>query len=118
MDTIFTDANQNIQDRPFVSAVEPLTVRLLLETAGPVSVSTRSDLFPIGSGKGIQLSNVLWTMVNLDPGQRLFIGATGINRVAVIIGPRDSIPVTPTSPPAPQPITKSPVAAPPWKQRF
>ena len=59
---------------------------LRLETAGPVAVSTRQDVPPVLSGKGILLGIDDVTIV-LSKGQRLFYSAEAINRVRFILEP-------------------------------
>ncbi len=63
-------------------------VELQLETAGPVAVSTRQEIEPVLSGKGILLPPDGEPIeFILSKGDRLFIAAESINRVKVIIEP-------------------------------
>lgn len=71
----------------FYSAEKWVRIRLLLETAGPVSVSTRQDITPVLSGKGILLQTGEYVEFTLARGDRLFIAASSVNRVQVIIEP-------------------------------
>ncbi len=63
-------------------------VTLILETAGPVAVSTRADLFPVLSGKGELLQTGVPMVFTLGKGQsRLYYGANALNRIKVQIEP-------------------------------
>lgn len=63
-------------------------VTVTLETAGPVAVGTRSELFPVLSGKGVLLdTDVPKTFVIGKGYSRLYIASTSINRVKVEIEP-------------------------------
>jgi hypothetical protein len=61
-------------------------VRLRLETAGPVAVSTREDVQPVLSGKGALLYDED-RVLTIPKGSRLWYGAQSVNRVAVVIEP-------------------------------
>jgi hypothetical protein len=63
------------------------TVKLTLETAGPVAAGTREDVFPILSGKGVLLDTGLEEEWVLAKGDRIFIGAESINRVKFVVEP-------------------------------
>ena len=76
------------ESNPMYSAQEWVRVQLFLETAGPVSVGTRVDLFPVLSGKGILLPPSGEPVKLLLPkGDRLYIAAEAINRVKFIVEP-------------------------------
>lgn len=60
-------------------------ITLLLETAGPVAVSTSANLRPVLSGKGILLPTGQPMPFTVSRGNRLYIAAEGINRVKVVI---------------------------------
>jgi hypothetical protein len=62
-------------------------LRLLLSTAGPVSVGSRDDVAPVLSGKGITLPTDVEVTFSLLKGNRVFIAAASVNRVRVIIEP-------------------------------
>ena len=64
-------------------------VQLLLETAGPVAVSTRQAIAPPSSGKGVLLPTGTNTFVAfpLKRGDRLYYVSDSVNRVKVIIQP-------------------------------
>lgn len=70
------------------SAEEWMKIRLVLETAGPVSVGTRESVTPVLSGKGILLeSDGEPIEFTIPKGNRLFIASESVNRVKVIIEP-------------------------------
>lgn len=70
------------------TAEEWMRIELALETAGPVSVSTRQEVVPVLSGKGVLLEPDGEPLEFIMPrGDRLFIAAESINRVKVIIEP-------------------------------
>ena len=64
-----------------------VTVRLILETAGPVAVSTRQELTPTLSGRGILLITDEPITFTLPRGDRLYYTADSVNRVRIIIEP-------------------------------
>jgi hypothetical protein len=84
--TYFTRPQDGSKD--FHAAAKWERVELQLETAGPVAVSTRQDIEPVLSGRGILLppdgEPIEFT---LGKGDRLFIASESINRVKVIIEP-------------------------------
>ncbi len=61
--------------------------RLILETAGPVSVGTSDDITPVLSGKGTLLTTNIPFEIDLAPGNKLYIAAEAINRVKVTLTP-------------------------------
>lgn len=70
------------------SAESWINISLVLETAGPVAVSTRQDVTPVLSGKGILLApDGEPTRFVLPRGDRLYIAAEAVNRVKVVIEP-------------------------------
>jgi hypothetical protein len=70
------------------SAESWIRAELVLETAGPVAVSTRQEIFPVLSGKGILLEADGEPIEFLLPrGDRLFIAAESINRVKFVVEP-------------------------------
>lgn len=68
-------------DRPWVK------VKVLLETAGPVSIGQSSQLLPVLSGKGELLRTDVEREFTIAKGTRLYIQCTSVNRVAVTIEP-------------------------------
>lgn len=62
-------------------------VKLTLETAGPVAVSTRQDITPALSGKGRLLPAGDEIDFFLGKGDRLYVTATAVNRVSVTVEP-------------------------------
>jgi hypothetical protein len=71
----------------FYSADQWVTVKLMLETAGPVSVSTRAEILPVLSGKGrLLITNIPQEWV-LPKGSRLYYGAENVNRVGFTVQP-------------------------------
>jgi hypothetical protein len=81
--TLFTKIGGN---HLVYSAEGWVRVVLRLETAGPVAVSTRQDVPPVLSGKGILLGVDDITLV-LSKGQRLFYSAEAVNRVRFVVEP-------------------------------
>ena len=73
--------------RLLYSAESWTKIRLRLETAGPVAVSTRQEITPVLSGKGILLPVGIPIDFNIPKGDRLFITAGAINRVTVFTEP-------------------------------
>lgn len=62
-------------------------VTLTLETAGPVAIGTVQDLSPVSSGKGELLTTDEPTRYTIAKGNRLYILATGVNRIKRKIEP-------------------------------
>jgi len=70
------------------SAEAWVRITLVLETAGPVAVSTRESVIPVLSGKGILLDpSRIPSVFTIPRGNRIFISAESINRVKVFIEP-------------------------------
>ena len=83
--TLFTRANGLTE--LLYSAETWVRVRLELETAGPVSVSTRENLAPVLSGRGVLLTTAEEQIWVLPKGDRLFWIAESINRVKFSVEP-------------------------------
>jgi len=62
-------------------------VTLTLETAGPVAVGESSQLTPVLSGKGQLLQTGVPTVFNIAKGNKLYVAATGANRISVVVEP-------------------------------
>jgi hypothetical protein len=62
-------------------------VSLTLETAGPVTVGNKQNLLPVLSGKGELLETGVPRSIVIAKGNRLWVAATGINRIKVEIKP-------------------------------
>lgn len=62
-------------------------VTLTLETAGPVAVGFSTNLVPVLGGSGRLLRTGQDTKLTVPQGATLYIAATAINRVSVIIQP-------------------------------
>lgn len=60
-------------------------VTLTLKTAGPVAVGQHANLTPVLSGRGQLLQTGVPTPFNVAKGHRLYIAATSVNPVAVLI---------------------------------
>lgn len=75
------------QSRQLYAASRWTKARLLLETAGPVSVGTSDSITPVLSGKGTLLTTNLPFEIDLAPGNKLWIAAESINRVKVTLTP-------------------------------
>lgn len=71
--------------RLLVSVPQWTKITLRLETAGPVSVGTREQLDPTGSGKGRLLPTNEDVIVNLGPNTRFYYAAESLQRVSVHI---------------------------------
>ncbi len=72
----------------FYSAPGWVRMGLQLETAGPVAVSTRQEVLPVLSGKGVLLPPDGEPIEFILPkGDRVFIASESVNRVKVIIEP-------------------------------
>lgn len=84
MYTFFTVPGENTQ---LFSAQGWLRVRLMLTSAGPVDVSTRQNVTPVLSGRGITLQTNVEAEFVLGPADRLYAGAASVNRVNVTVEP-------------------------------
>ncbi|MBT8453016.1 MAG: hypothetical protein KJO40_13690 [Deltaproteobacteria bacterium] len=73
--------------RLIYSADRWVTVRLTLETAGPVDVGTAANIEPVLSGRGRSLVTGVEFTTKLAKGTRLYITSQSINRVLVTIEP-------------------------------
>lgn len=62
-------------------------VILTLETAGPVAVGNLSSITPVLSGKGMLLETDEPAEFFIAQGTRLYVAATGINRIKRVIEP-------------------------------
>ncbi len=62
-------------------------VKLMLQTAGPVGVSTSQNFTPVFSGKGITLTTNQEVEIVIAKGNRLYIASPTLSRVRVIIEP-------------------------------
>lgn len=60
-------------------------VTVTLETAGPVAVGTKQRLTPVLGGAGTLLATNTPTSFTISRGDRLYIAATSVNRVKVVI---------------------------------
>jgi hypothetical protein len=69
------------------AAEDWVNITLRLETAGPVTVSTREDVVPVLSGKGRLLPTDTDVTFTLPRGDRLFIAAESVQRVAFTVEP-------------------------------
>ncbi len=67
------------------SATEWVTVRLGLQSAGPVVAGTDPNLFPVGQGKGAILPSNRDMIMILAPSDRLYLASDALNSVTVII---------------------------------
>jgi hypothetical protein len=84
---IYTYFTQIGESRLLYSANFWCTIKLTLETAGPVAAGTRENLVPVLSGKGVLLTTDEDEEWVLAKGDRIFITAESVNRVKVIIEP-------------------------------
>jgi len=71
----------------FYSADQWVKIELMLETAGPVAISTRAEITPVLSGRGRLLITNIPIEYILPKGSRLYYAAENINRVGVKIEP-------------------------------
>lgn len=62
-------------------------VTLQLETAGPVAVGNMSNLDPVLSGKGQLLETGIPVTFTIAKGSRIYVSATGVNRVKRTVEP-------------------------------
>ncbi len=60
-------------------------VTLTLKTAGPVSVGQHANLTPVLSGRGQLLQTGVPTPFNVAKSSKLYIAATGVNPIGVVI---------------------------------
>jgi hypothetical protein len=84
---IYTFFTKPGETRLLYSAEEWVECILELQTAGPVSYSTREEVVPVLSGKGILLTTGERERFTLSKGDRLFIGAEAVNRLAFTVQP-------------------------------
>jgi hypothetical protein len=71
----------------FYTADQWVRINLMLETAGPVAVSTRANIVPVLSGKGRLLTTDVPLEFVLPKGSRLYYAAENINRLAFTVEP-------------------------------
>lgn len=64
-----------------------VTVKLTLETAGPVAVGTNAQIAPVLSGKGRLLDTGVEYTFHLARGSSLYIAAEAVNRVSFTVEP-------------------------------
>lgn len=64
-----------------------LHVRLMLETVGPVAWGFLQNISPPGSGKGRLLIQNVEQEIWMPPSTRIYLAATGPNRVGVSVEP-------------------------------
>ena len=83
--TYFTRANGRTE--LLYSAESWVKIRIRLETAGPVGVSTRQEIAPVLSGKSMLLTTDEEETFTLPKGDRFFIIAETVNRVKFIVEP-------------------------------
>jgi hypothetical protein len=62
-------------------------ITLTLETAGPVCIGNKQNLLPVLSGKGELLETGVPRSICIAKGNRLWVAATGINRIKVEVKP-------------------------------
>lgn len=84
MYTFFSVPGDNTQ---VFSASGWARVRLLLSSAGPVDVSTRQNVTPVLSGRGITLFTGIEAEFVLGPADRLYAASAAVNRINVTIEP-------------------------------
>ncbi len=75
------------RSRLLYSAESWMRIRLALETSGAVAVSTREDLAPLASGKGVTITANRSLELVLPRGDRLFVVAETDERLAVVVEP-------------------------------
>jgi len=87
--TYFTKGPVNGESTPILYNGDRLwaKVTVVLETAGPVAVGTAANLTPVLSGKGQLLQTNVPREFWISKGTRLFVAATGVNRLALTIEP-------------------------------
>jgi hypothetical protein len=64
-----------------------MTIRMTLETAGPVAVSTREEITPVLSGRGRLLPVGVEYEFRVPKGNRIWIAAEAVNRVSWSVAP-------------------------------
>lgn len=115
---IFTFTSAGIQasadSQNFFSTIEWARVKLLLQTAGPVALSTFPSPFPIGT-KGIQLTPNLWTSVDIPPATRLYLASNTLQQISVMIEPIPYLSASVEVKPAPPDAKET---TPGWPFRF
>ena len=62
-------------------------VTLTLETAGPVIVGTKQQLYPVTSGKGARLETGVPTTFYISKTNRIWVATSSLNRVSVTVQP-------------------------------
>lgn len=62
-------------------------VTLTLENAGPVVIGNKAQILPVLSGKGELLETGVPRSIVVAKGNRIYVAATGINRIKVEIKP-------------------------------
>ena len=89
IDTYFTKAPVDGQATDIIYNGDRLwaKVTLTLETAGPVAVGNSSSITPVLSGKGQLLETDVPTIFFIAKGTRMYVAASGINRVKRIVEP-------------------------------
>lgn len=89
VDTYFTQIPVPGKEIPTIYSGDRLWARvtLTLETAGPVAVGNQSNLVPVLSGSGQLLETDVPMTFVVAKGDRLFVAATGINRIKRVIEP-------------------------------
>lgn len=86
MFTAFTVAGDEAK-KIFQASVEWTRVKVTLQTAGPVAISTSQQFTPTLSGLGLILQTGIPVEFDLARGNDLFIASPNVNRVAVIVQP-------------------------------
>lgn len=83
--TRFTNPDAQGEGTLVYSAEKWCKIVLILETAGPVSVGTSAELYPVVSGKGLLLPPDQPVEFTLAKGDRLYMVSNAIDRVSVVI---------------------------------
>lgn len=84
--TVFTVPGDEVK-QVFTASVEWTRVKVMLQTAGPVAISTNQQFTPTLSGKGLILQTGVPVEFELARGNNLYISSPAINRIAVIVQP-------------------------------
>lgn len=71
----------------FYTVNRDVRVTLILQTAGPVVVSTRAQVTPVQTGLGLTLVPLQPVTFALPRGSSLYYGASSVQRVSVIVEP-------------------------------